>query len=130
QGPDHGYGAGARYPWRYSACQEVRLRRSQRSREALTMTGGFDVVGKSTPKLDGPDKVTGRTCYLHDLELPRLAHGKILRTRLPHARIVRLDASRARARAGVLAVVTGADAQQHPFGFAQDQLALHPGRDR
>ncbi len=42
------------------------------------MASGFDVVGKSTPKRDGPDKVTGRTRYLHDLELPRLLHGKIL----------------------------------------------------
>jgi CO/xanthine dehydrogenase Mo-binding subunit len=90
----------------------------------------FDVVGKSTPKRDGPDKVTGRTRYLHDLELPRLAHGKILRTRLPHARIVRLDTSRARARPGVLAVVTGEDVEQRPFGFAKDQLALKRGKVR
>ena len=89
----------------------------------------FDVLGKSTPKRDGPDKVTGRTCYLHDLELPRLAHGKILRSRLPHARIVRLDASRARARPGVLAVVTG-EAEQRPFGFAKDQIALKRGKVR
>jgi CO/xanthine dehydrogenase Mo-binding subunit len=90
----------------------------------------FDVVGKSTPKRDGPDKVTGRTRYLHDLELPRLAHGKILRSRLPHARIVRLDASRARARPGVLAVVTGEEVEQRPFGFAKDQLALKRGKVR
>jgi len=83
------------------------------------MAQPFTIVGKSTPKLDGRDKVTGRTRYLHDLELPRLAHGKILRTRLPHARIVRLDASRARARAGVLAVVTGADVQQQSLRLRQ-----------
>ena len=94
------------------------------------MAQSFTIVGKSTPKRDGPDKVTGRTRYLHDLELPRLAHGRILRTRLPHARIVRLDASRARARPGVLAVVTGDDVQQHPFGFAKDQLALKRGKVR
>jgi CO/xanthine dehydrogenase Mo-binding subunit len=90
----------------------------------------FDVVGKSTPKRDGPDKVTGRTRYLHDLELPRLAHGKILRTTRPHARIVRLDASRARARPGVLAVVTGEDVEPRAFGFAKDQLALKRGKVR
>ena len=94
------------------------------------MAQPFTIVGKSTPKRDGPDKVTGRTRYLHDLELPRLAHGKILRTRVPHARIVRLDASRARARPGVLAVVTGDDVAQHPFGFAKDQLALKLGKVR
>ena len=36
------------------------------------MAEPFDVVGKSTPKRDGPEKVTGRTRYLHDLE--RLGH--------------------------------------------------------
>jgi len=90
----------------------------------------FDVVGKSTPKRDGLDKVTGRTRYLHDLELPRLVHGKILRTRLPHARIVRLDTSRARALPGVLAVLTAEDVEQRPFGFAKDQLALKRGKVR
>ncbi len=94
------------------------------------MAGGFDVVGKSTPKLDGPDKVTGRTRYLHDLELPRLAHGKILRTRLPHARIVSIDTSRARVLPGVLAVLTGADVEPRPFGFAKDQVALKRGKVR
>ena len=47
---------------------------------------GFDVIGRAIPKKDGGDKVTGRTRYLHDLDLPRLAHGKILRARVPHAR--------------------------------------------
>jgi len=94
------------------------------------MAGGFDVVGKSTPKRDGPDKITGRTRYLHDLELPRLAHGKILRTRLPHARIVSVDVSRARALPGVLAVLTGADVEPRPFGFAKDQVALKRGKVR
>ena len=94
------------------------------------MAQPFSVVGKSTPKRDGPDKVTGRTRFLHDLELPRLAHGKILRASLPHARIVRLDAGRARAHSGVLAVVTGADVEPRPFGFAKDQTALKRGKVR
>ena len=94
------------------------------------MAEPFDVVGKSTPKRDGPDKVTGRTRYLHDVELPRLLHGKILRTPLPHARIVRVDTSRARALPGVLAVLTGEDVEQRPFGFAKDQLALKRGKVR
>jgi CO/xanthine dehydrogenase Mo-binding subunit len=94
------------------------------------MGQSFDVVGKSTPKRDGPDKVTGRTRYLHDLELPRLLHGKILRTSVPHARIVRLDTSRARALPGVRAVLIGEDVEQRPFGFAKDQIALKRGKVR
>jgi CO/xanthine dehydrogenase Mo-binding subunit len=88
------------------------------------------VIGTSVPKRDGADKVTGRTRFLHDLALPRLAHGKILRSRHPHARLVRIDARRAAALPGVLAVVTGADVEQHPFGFAHDQLALKVGMVR
>jgi CO/xanthine dehydrogenase Mo-binding subunit len=91
---------------------------------------GFAVIGKAMPKRDGPDKVTGRTRYLHDLAFPRLLHGKVLRTPHPHARIVRIDAVRARALAGVVAVITGADVEQHPFGFAKDHLALKRGKVR
>src|SRR5262245_41801096 len=90
----------------------------------------FRVIGRGTPKKDGAEKVTGRTRFLHDLELPRLAHGKILRTPVPYARIRRIDASRARRLPGVLAVITGDDVVQHPFGFVKDQLALKRGMVR
>jgi xanthine dehydrogenase molybdenum-binding subunit len=85
------------------------------------------VIGRGVPKRDGADKVTGRTRYLHDLALPRLAHGKILRARHPHARIVRVDTRRAAVLPGVLAVLTGADVEPHLFGFAKDQTALKAG---
>ncbi len=88
----------------------------------------FSVIGKATPKRDGAEKVTGRTQFLHDLTLPRMTHGAILRTRFPHARIRRLDASRARALPGVVAVITADMVEQHPFGFAKDHLALKGGR--
>ena len=65
----------------------------------------LDVIGRAVPKRDGADKVTGRTRYLHDLAQPRLAHGKILRARHAHARIVRVDTRRAAALPGVLAVL-------------------------
>jgi xanthine dehydrogenase molybdenum-binding subunit len=90
----------------------------------------FAVVGKGTPKKDGAEKVTGRTRFLHDLELPRLAAGKILRTPVPHARIARIDATRALRLPGVLAVLTADDVVQHPFGYAKDQLALKRGKVR
>src|SRR2546425_10215504 len=92
------------------------------------MTRPFDVIGTTVPKLDGADKVTGRTRYLHDLVLPRLAHGKILRARHPHARIVGIDTARAKTLPGVLAVLTAADVEQERFGFARDQTALKAGK--
>jgi CO/xanthine dehydrogenase Mo-binding subunit len=87
----------------------------------------FGVIGKATPKRDGLDKVTGRTQYLHDLALPRMAHGAILRTRFPHARVLRIETSRAEALPGVLGVITADRVEQHPFGFAKDHLALKGG---
>src|SRR5213592_5098419 len=94
------------------------------------MTRSFDVIGTTVPKRDGAEKVTGRTRYLHDLVLPRLAHGKILRTRHAHARIVRLDTRRAAALPGVLCVLTAGDVEQGRFGFAKDQTALKAGKVR
>src|SRR2546430_11824402 len=94
------------------------------------MTRSFDVIGTTVPKRDGAEKVTGRTRSLHDLALPRLAHGKILRARHPHARLVRIDTRRAAALPGVLAVLTAADVEQEPFGFARDQTALKAGKVR
>jgi CO/xanthine dehydrogenase Mo-binding subunit len=67
------------------------------------------VVGQSVPRVDGVEKVTGRARYVTDLALPGMATARLLRSPYPHARLVRIDASRARALAGVHAVLTGAD---------------------
>src|SRR2546428_533417 len=101
-----------------------------RSREARRRVSDLAVIGRATPKKDGADKVTGRTRFLHDLELPRMLHGKILRARHPHARVVSIDTSRARALPGVVVAITGADVEQYPFGFVKDQLALKRGKVR
>jgi CO/xanthine dehydrogenase Mo-binding subunit len=87
----------------------------------------FSVIGKGTPKRDGAEKVTGHTQFLHDLTLPRLAHGAILRTRYPHARVRSIDTRAAEALPGVVAVITADRVEQHPFGFAKDHLALKGG---
>jgi CO/xanthine dehydrogenase Mo-binding subunit len=92
------------------------------------LTSAFSVIGKATPKRDGAEKVTGRTQFLHDLTLPRMTHGAILRTRFPHARIRRIDTARARALPGVVAVIIADTVEQHPFGFAKDHLALKGGK--
>jgi CO/xanthine dehydrogenase Mo-binding subunit len=87
----------------------------------------FGVIGKPTPRRDGLEKVTGVTQYLHDLELPRMAHGAILRTRYPHARVTRIDTTQAERLPGVIGVITAERVEQHPFGFAKDHLALKGG---
>ena len=65
----------------------------------------YNVVGRPETRLDGADKVTGKAVYTVDVELPGMAHGKILRSPYAHARIKRVDARKAEALAGVYAVI-------------------------
>lgn len=66
-------------------------------------------VGHPVVRVDARDKVTGRAVYVSDLVFPSMLHARILRSTVPHARIARLDVSRAASRPGVAAVLTGAD---------------------
>jgi CO/xanthine dehydrogenase Mo-binding subunit len=66
-------------------------------------------VGLSIPRPDGPEKVTGRVEYVADIKRRGLLHAKLLRSPHAHARIVRIDTSKARALRGVRAVLTAAD---------------------
>ncbi|MBL8289826.1 MAG: xanthine dehydrogenase family protein molybdopterin-binding subunit [Rubrivivax sp.] len=67
------------------------------------------VVGKPVKRRDLLEKVTGAACYVGDLQLPGMLYGKTLRSNVAHARIARIDASRARALPGVKAVLTHED---------------------
>jgi CO/xanthine dehydrogenase Mo-binding subunit len=66
-------------------------------------------VGRSVPRVDGIEKVTGQAKFLGDLIVPGMLHGKILRSTYPHARILAIDTSRAESLPGVAAVFTAAD---------------------
>ena len=61
------------------------------------MADELAIVGKSLTKPDAFAKVSGQTRFADDLALPRMLFGRILRSPHPHARIVRVDTSRARA---------------------------------
>jgi CO/xanthine dehydrogenase Mo-binding subunit len=69
-------------------------------------------IGVSVPRFDSPEKVTGRTQYVGDVQLPGLLQARLLRSPYAHARIKRIDTSRARALPGVRAVLTAADIPQ------------------
>jgi CO/xanthine dehydrogenase Mo-binding subunit len=73
------------------------------------MNGPLRVVGHRVPRVDAIEKVTGRARYVTDLVVPGMAHGKLLRSPYPHARIQRLDLSRARTMPGVFAAIGCAD---------------------
>ena len=70
------------------------------------MTTTHRVIGTGVPRSDGLDKVTGGGKYSLDMTLPSTLWAKVLRSPFPHARIVRVDASRALALPGVRAVLT------------------------
>jgi CO/xanthine dehydrogenase Mo-binding subunit len=74
------------------------------------------VVGQSVPVLDARERVTGQVRYVLDAERPGMLAGHILRSPHAHARLVRVDASRAAALPGVHAVLTRADLdEQAPY---------------
>jgi CO/xanthine dehydrogenase Mo-binding subunit len=87
----------------------------------------FRVVGKPLPRLDGVDSVTGRATYSVDVALPGMLHAKLFRSSLAHAKIRRLDVSRARASNGVDAVLTVAEAPAKRFGFGVQDEELFAG---
>ena len=82
-------------------------------------TQEYKVVGTRPIRPDGADKVTGKASYAADINLPGMIFGKILRSPHAHARIKKLDTSKAEAFPGVRAVITSADLQA-PAGRASD----------
>lgn len=83
----------------------------------------LSVIGRRQPRLDGYEKVSGRSVFTDDIVLPGMLHGRILRSPHARARILKVDASKARALPGVKAVVTGADAPDLMFTERQPLLA-------
>ncbi len=63
-------------------------------------------VGRPTARIDALERVTGRAKYTGDVRLPGMLYARVLRSPHPHARIVRVDAARARALPGVRAILT------------------------
>ena len=70
----------------------------------------FKTIGKSEPRRDLPEKLTGEAKYSADVQLPGMLFGKILRSPYPHARILSINVDAARSLPGVRAAVTPFDA--------------------
>ncbi len=75
----------------------------------------LEVVGKPQPRVDGLERVTGRAMFTHDVQLPGMLYGKILRCPHPHARLKRFDASKAEKLPGVRLVLSGENAPEIPW---------------
>src|SRR5947209_14780617 len=92
----------------------------------------FSIIGKRVALVDSAGKTTGQGKYADDLSLPGMLTGKILHSPYPHARIKKIDASKAEAVEGVVCVVTGPDAPNKygilPVGHDETALAVEKVR--
>src|SRR5262245_36906218 len=93
-------------------------------------------VGQSIPRVEGPAKVKGLTKYTADVNRRGILSGKVLRSPLPHARILNINTDRAKNLPGVKAVITANDVSSRLVGaslkdmpvFARDRV-LYIGED-
>ena len=76
----------------------------------------LNAIGRSTPRLNGPAKVTGRATFTVDVKLPGMLHARMLRSAHPHARILSIDTRAAERQPGVRAV----HVIEHPLGRANE----------
>jgi len=75
---------------------------------AVNPVGGGQ-IGRSVPRLEAREKVTGRAEYTHLMRLPNMLHGKIFRSTVPHGRIKSIDTSAAAKIPGVFRIITAED---------------------
>ena len=73
----------------------------------------YKLVGKHARAEDGLDKVTGKARFVADYRIPGALHARVLRSPLPHARILSLDVSPALQVPGVIAAITAEDFVDH-----------------
>ncbi len=86
----------------------------------------LNLIGTPFRRVDGRAKVTGQTKFADDLSFPRMVHMKLVRSTVPHGRIVKIDTSRASEMPGVVGILTG-ESMPDPFGIlpvSQDEHAL------
>lgn len=84
------------------------------------------VIGKELPRHDAADKVTGKAAFAGDISFPGIVWGKLLLSPHPHARIKKIDTSRAESLPGVICVATHKDVHGHKYGemvFDQEVFA-------
>ncbi|HEY7160123.1 MAG TPA: 4-hydroxybenzoyl-CoA reductase subunit alpha [Acidobacteriota bacterium] len=88
----------------------------------------FSIIGKPVPMVDGSGKVTGRGIYTDDMKMSGMLYARIFRSVHPHAKILKLDTSRAEQVPGVMAVVIGKELTQKygilPVGHDETALAV------
>lgn len=87
-------------------------------------------VGTSVKRVDGVKKVTGSLKYVDDMKLPRMLYAAVLRSPHPHARIVSIDTTEAKALRGVKDVIDGRDYSKRGGLYLEDKNFLAVGKVR
>lgn len=92
----------------------------------MTEPTNLSILGRRLPKVNSWAHLTGQAKYADDIILPRMLYGRLLRSTEAHARIVKLDLTRALAHPGVVAIVTGKDMPEKMgiMPSTQDETAL------
>jgi len=89
-----------------------------------------NLIGKSVPRIDGVEKVTGTATYAADISLPGMLHATMVLSPHAHAKIVRIDTEEARRLHGVKAVLTGKDLPYRVGLYMVDKPILADGKAR
>lgn len=76
----------------------------------------YSVIGKRVPPIDGKPKATGEAKFTVDIQLSGMLYGRILRSPYPHAKILNINAEKAKRLRGVRAVISGRDVPKVKFG--------------
>jgi len=87
-------------------------------------------IGSYATRPDTPAKANGTAEYIHDLSRPGMLYGKIKFSDQAHARIKRIDTSKAERLTGVRAVITAQSTPELRYGFRRDNVALKGGKVR
>ncbi|HEY3167064.1 MAG TPA: xanthine dehydrogenase family protein molybdopterin-binding subunit, partial [Candidatus Binatia bacterium] len=77
----------------------------------------YTVAGTDAHRVDGVEKVTGKAIYTSDVQLPGMAHAKILRSPIAHAKLTKVDASKAREIPGVITTLTRDDIKNFNYKY-------------
>lgn len=77
----------------------------------------LSAVGKVIPRVDALEKVTGKAKFTSDFKMPGMLYGKIVRSRYPHAKILRIETAKAEKFPGVRTIVLPDDAPNVRFGY-------------
>lgn len=87
-------------------------------------------IGKSLPRRDGTDKVTGRGLFTSDVQLPGMLHAKVLRSPHAHARIKSIDSGEALAMKGVRAIATHKNCPKNLYNASAPMFTTVPMQER